>query len=119
MTINQGDVFWLQLDNGDGATSAIPHPFVVVQDNVFNRSRLTSVIVCALTTNLKRASLPGNVLLDVGEANLPKQSVVEVSKVSLVEKTHLGDYIGSLSEQRLEQILTGMRFLQASFFGRN
>jgi mRNA interferase MazF len=54
----------------------------------------------------------------VGEANLPKQSVVEVSKVSTVEKTQLGEYIGSLTEQRTYQILAGMRFLQRSFFTR-
>jgi mRNA interferase MazF len=88
----------------------------VLQDDVFNRSRIQTVIVCALTSNMKRASMPGNVLLDGGEANLPRQSVVEVSKVSAVDRTQLGDYIGTLSRQRVNQILAGMRFLQWSFF---
>jgi mRNA interferase MazF len=105
--INQGDVYWLP--------ETIRHPYVVVQENVFNHSRIHTVIVCALTTNLKRASFPGNVLLEVDEANLPKQSVVEVSKVSTVDKAQLGEYIGSLSEQRITQILDGLRFLQLSF----
>jgi mRNA interferase MazF len=65
---------------------------------------------------MKQANAPGNVLLEGGEANLPQQSVVVVSKVSVVDKTQLGDYIGTLSQQRVEQILAGMRFLQASFF---
>jgi mRNA interferase MazF len=91
---------------------------VVIQDDVFNRSRIHTVIVCALTSNLKRANEPGNVLLDVGEGNLPKQSVVVVSQVSAVEKTQIGEYIGALSDQRVEQILAGMRFQQASFSGR-
>lgn len=114
--INQGDVYWLQLDDSSDSTPAIPHPHVVVQDNVFNHSRVNTVIVCALTSNLKRASLPGNVLLEPGEGNLIKQSVVEVSKVSSVEKTRLGDYIGSLDERRVNQILAGMRFLQIAYF---
>lgn len=114
MVINQGDVYWLQLEDSDGE-SGIPHPYVVVQDDVFNHSRLDTVIVCALTSNLKRASYPGNVLLDAGEANLPKQSVVEVSKVSSVDKSQLGEYIGLLSKERIEQIFAGMRFLQRSF----
>jgi mRNA interferase MazF len=108
--INQGDIYWLQLEDG------IPHPHVVVQDNLFNHSRIHTVVVCALTTNLTRASLPGNVLLDVNEANLSKQSVVEVSKLSSVEKAQLGEYIGTLSEQRISQILAGIRFLQTSFY---
>jgi mRNA interferase MazF len=58
------------------------------------------------------------VLLNVGEANLPKQSVVEVSKVSTVDKAQLGEYIGSLTDERVNQILAGMRFLQQSFFSK-
>ena len=100
--INQGE-----LDTG------IPHPYVVIQDNLFNHSRINTVVICALTSNIRRVSnTPGNVLLDVGEADLPKQSVVEVSKISSVEKAQLGEYIGSLNEGRVAQILAGMRFLQ-------
>lgn len=95
-----------------------PHPYVVIQDNVFNHSRIHTVIVCALTSNIKRANWPGNVLLEVGEANLPRQSVAEISKVSSVDKKQLGDYIGSLTSQRVDQILAGMRLQQSSYFGR-
>jgi mRNA interferase MazF len=91
---------------------------VVVQDDVFNHSRITTVIVCALTSNLHRANEPGNVLLDVGEGNLPEQSVVVVSQISSVDKARLGDRIGALSSERVEQILAGLRFQQASFFAR-
>lgn len=118
LVINRGDIYWVQLDSLDEAEPGIPHPYVVVQDDVFNHSRITTVIVCALTSNLKRAALPGNVLLEAGEANLPRQSVVEVSKVSSVDKTQLGAYIGALTAQRTDQILAGMRFLQQAFFTR-
>jgi mRNA interferase MazF len=94
------------------------HPHVVVQDDVFNHSRVTTVIVCALTSNLDRAKEPGNVLLEAGEGNLAKQSVVVVSQVSSVDKARLGERIGSLSEARVEQILAGLRFQQVSFFAR-
>jgi len=114
--INQGDVYWIPLRDPDETDGEIIHPHVVVQDNVLNHSRIHTVVVCTLTSNVKRASLPGNVLLDVGEANLPRQSVVEVSKVSSVDKTQLGAYVGSLSEQRIDQIWAGMRFLHQSYF---
>lgn len=117
MAINQGDIYWIQGDGGAGSELGVyPHPYVVVQENVFNHSRIDTVVVCALSTNLKHASAYGNVLLDPGEADLPKQSVVVVSKVSSVRKAQLGAYIGTLSDQRVAQILRGMRFQQASFF---
>jgi mRNA interferase MazF len=111
--INQGDIYWIQWPE-----SGLRHPYVVLQENALNHSRLTTVVACALTSNLKRVSLPGNVLLQTGEANLPRPSVVEVSKVATVEKTQLGEYIGALTEERVNQILAGMRFLQLSFFAR-
>jgi mRNA interferase MazF len=91
---------------------------VVVQEDVFNHSRISTVVVCALTSNLHRANEPGNVLLEAGEANLPRQSVVVVSQISSVDKARLGERLGTLSAARVDQILAGLRFQQASFFGR-
>jgi mRNA interferase MazF len=116
--INRGDLFWIEPDESRGSVPGYSHPHVVVQDDVFNHSRISTVVVCALTSNLNRANEPGNVRLEVGEGNLPKQSVVVVSQVSSVEKARLGERIGALSEARVEQILAGMRFQQLSFFDR-
>jgi len=112
MAVNQGDIYWILLEAPDGSEPGYIHPHVVIQDNILNHSRINSVVVCALTTNIKRAKAPGNVLLEAGEANLPKQSIVVVSQISTVEKTQLGEYIGSLDERRVNQILAGIRFLQ-------
>jgi mRNA interferase MazF len=115
--INRGDVFWIGPDDSRGPVPSYSHPHVVVQDDVFNHSRITTVVVCALTSNLHRANEPGNVLLEAGEGDLPKQSVVVVSQVSSVDKARLGERIGSLSDTRVEQVLAGLRFQQVSFFG--
>jgi mRNA interferase MazF len=112
MVINQGDIYWVPLEESSDMEAGPTHPHVIVQDNVLNHSRIKTVVVCALTSNLKRAKSPGNILLEVGEANLSRQSVVVVSKVSTVDKTQLGEYIGSLHEQRVREILAGMQFLQ-------
>ncbi len=117
MQVNRGEVFWMGPDESRGPAS-YSHPHVVVSEDVFNHSRITTVIVCALTSNLHRANEPGNVLLDVGEANLPEQSVVVVSQIESVEKARLGERIGAVSAERVEQILAGLRFQQASFFAR-
>jgi mRNA interferase MazF len=119
MPINRGAIYWIRpKDTDESELGHYSHPYVIIQDDVINHSRVSTVVVCALTSNLKRANNPGNVLLDAGEANLSKQSVVEVSKVSTVDKAQLGEYIGSLSDERVGQILAGMRFLQTSYFAR-
>jgi mRNA interferase MazF len=84
---------------------------VVIQNDVFNRSRLGTVVVCTLTSNLKRAQVPGNVLLEEGEANLPKQSVAVVSQLFTVDKEDLMERIGCLSAERVRQILQGIFLL--------
>ena len=65
--IDRGDVFWVGPDDSRGPLSGHPHPHVVIQDDVFNHSRVATVVVCALTSNLRRASWPGNILLEAGE----------------------------------------------------
>ena len=99
--INHGDVFRIGPDDSLGPVPSYSHPRVD-QDDVFNHSRITTVIVCAPTSNLHRASKPGNVLLEGGEGNLLKQCVVVVSQVSSVDKARLGGRICSLSDTRVE-----------------
>ncbi len=113
MVINQGDIFWVEFSEPSGAEPGYRHPHVVIQNNVFNRSRIQTVVVCALTSNLKRARAPGNVLLEEGEANLPKQSVVNISQLFTVNKSALVEKVGSLSRNRVYQILEGIQLLTA------
>ena len=111
MVIHQGDIYWIDLEEPIGSEPGYRHPHVIVQNNVFNQSRIGTVVVCPLTSNLKRASMPGNVLLDDEEANLPKPSVVNVTQVFTVDKGQLGDYIGSLSASKVRQILDGIKLV--------
>jgi mRNA interferase MazF len=111
LTIVQGDIYWVGLGAPRGSEPGYRHPHVVIQNNVFNQSGINTVVVCALTSNLKRAAAPGNVLLKKGEANLPKDSVANVSHIITVNKTDLVEKIGSLSPARLEVVLDGVRLV--------
>ena len=111
MVVNQGDIFWVDLGEPAGSEPGYSHPNVVIQNNMFNHSGINTVIVCGLTSNLKRAVIPGNVLLESGEANLPKQSVAIVSQIFTVDKTQLREYIGTLSKKRVRQIVDGLRLI--------
>lgn len=116
--VSRGEIFWIAADEAKGSIPGTPHPHVVVQEDVFNHSRIGTVIVCALSTNLRKASEPGAVLLDLGEGGLERQSVVVASQISCVYKSRLGAYIGSLSQERVDQIVSGLRFVQAAFHDR-
>ena len=111
MMIRQGEVFWIDLGEPRGSAPAYRHPHVVVQNNLFNQSGINTSVVCAITSNLARASAPGNVLLRKGEAGLPLPSVVNVSQVFTVDKSELTERIGALSGKRVLEIIEGMKLV--------
>ena len=111
MVIAQGDVFWLDTGAPHGSGPGFRRPHVVVQNDVFNASRIQTAVLCALTSNLARAKAPGNLLLRKGEANLPRPSVVNVSQVVTVDKSALREKIGTLSRQRVREIVSGLRLV--------
>ena len=111
MVINQGDVFWIELRKPKGSEPGYRHPHLVIQNNLFNRSRINTVVVCALTSNLNRGKAPGNVTLNKGEANLPKKSVVNISQIFTVNKSELSQKIGTLSNNRVIEVLRSIRLI--------
>jgi mRNA interferase MazF len=111
MVINQGDVFWIDFDPPSSSEPGYRHPHVVIQNNLFNKSKINTAVVCSLTSNLSRANAPGNILLKKGEANLPKKSVVNISQLFTVNKSDLTEKIGTLSKRRILQILQGIKIL--------
>lgn len=111
MGIKQGDIYWIDQEDPQGSEPGYRRPFVVVQNNLFNQSRINTVVVCALTTNLQRAKAPGTVPLVPGVGGLPRASVVIVSQIFTVDKQSLGDYCGSLSSSTVNQILDGINLL--------
>jgi len=106
--IRQGEVYWADLGSPVGSSPGYLRPYVVVQNNVFNDSPIRTTVVCAVTSNLRRARALGNVLLEEGEADLPEPSVVNVSQLLTVGKEQLVDRIGVLSKARLVEILRGI-----------
>jgi len=110
MNIHQWDIFRVSVK--DGIDTTIIHPHVVIQDDTITQSRIETVVVCALSTNMKRVNDFWNILLEPGEANLPKHSIIIVSQISTVQKAELGEYIGTLSKDRIDQIFAEMKLVQ-------
>ena len=111
MVIRQGEIYWVDLFEPKGSEPGYRHPHIVIQNNLFNASRINTVVVCSLTSNINRAKAPGNVLLNKGEANLPGKSVVNISQIFTINKSDLVDKIGKVSPNRLTEILDGLKLL--------
>ena len=111
MNIKQGDIFWVDLGIPGGSEPGYRHPHVVIQNNVFNESKINTVVACAITSNIKRAKAPGNILLKKGEGGLKKDSVVNISQVITVDKSDLIEKTGTLSQFRMRQVIEGIKLL--------
>ena len=109
--IRQGDVYWFDFGPASGSAPAERHPCVVVQNDVFNLSRIVTTVICLITSNLQRADAPGNVYLNKGDARLPRASVVNVSQILTVNKLDVGVCIGRLPASALTATLSGLRLL--------
>lgn len=113
MVIRKGSVYWIDFSPGKGSEPRGRRPGLVVQNNVLNDSKLNTVIVLAITSTLKYGELPGNVILNKGEANLPKKCVVNVTQIKSVDKTSLSAKIGTVSEKRMNEVYEGMKLIMS------
>ena len=111
MGINQGDIYWIDFGTPEGSSPGYRRPHIVIQNNLFNASKINTVVLCAVTSNLKWAKAPGNVMLKKGEANLPKESVVNISQLVTVDKNFLVEKIGAVSAARIREINQGLSLL--------
>ena len=106
--ISQGEVWWADLPAPTGSGPGFRRPVVVVQSDALNRSRLATVVCVPLTSNLRWADAPGNVLLTARTTSLPKDSVANVSQVVALDKTLLAERVSKLSRAKVELVLAGL-----------
>ncbi len=109
MVVGEGDIYWYDFGLPRGSAPAYRRPVLVVQSDVFNRSALATVVVCALTSNLRMTRFPGNVSLVAGEGGLDRTSVAVVTQVFTLDREMLDAYIGTLGMARLAVIRLGIR----------
>ncbi len=106
--VAQGEVWWADLADPTGAGPGFRRPLVVLQGNALNRSRLATVVSVPLTSNIRWADAPGNVLLRARSTGLPKDSVANVSQIIAVDRSSLTERTGRLSRNQLQAIFTGI-----------
>lgn len=107
--VARGEVWWADLGPRRGAAPAWRRPVLVISADAFNRSRIKTVTVAAITSNLRLGAAPGNVALAAGSAGLDRDSVINVSQVVTLDKSDLSKLLGSLDGLKMEQVNIGLR----------
>ncbi len=106
--ISQGDVWWADLPEPSGSGPGFRRPVIVVQGEALNRSRIATTVCVPLTSNLRWADAPGNVLLTSRMTGLTKDSVANVSQSIALDKSVLTERTGRLSAAKTELVLSGI-----------
>ena len=106
--ILQGEVWWADLPEPAGSGPGFRRPVVIVQGDAFNRSRISTVVCIPLTSNLRWADAPGNVMLPARLTGLPKDSVANVTQPVTLDRALLVDRIGMLPEAKFDLVLFGI-----------
>ncbi len=110
MVISQGEIWWADLPEPAGSGPGLRRPVVVVQGDALNRSRIATRVCVPLTSNLRWANAPGNVLLAGRLTGLPKESVANanVSQLISLDKNLLTERSGKLSRAKVDLLLSGI-----------
>lgn len=106
--VTRGELWWADLGDPRGSAPALRRPVLVVQDDLLNGSRLSTVMVVPLTSNLRRARAIGNVLLGARETGLDRDSVALVCQVMTLDETFLDERVGTLSSRVRQKVDRGL-----------
>lgn len=111
LVVRRGEIWWASLPAPQGSGPGYRRPVVVVQSDQFNESRISTVVIAIITSNLRLAAAPGNMLLDSYESGLPRDSVLNLSQVLSVDKSFLTERVGALSARNIAVMDAGLKLV--------
>ena len=106
--MRRGEIWWASLPDPQGSGPGLRRPVLVIQDNPFNESRIRTVVVAAVSSNLRLAEAPGNVLLNEDESKLSRVSVINVSQILTVDKSFLTEQVSVLGTGIMARVDAGL-----------
>ncbi len=109
--MQRGELWWASLSAPKGSEPGYRRPVLIVQSNTFNESKIQTVVVAVVTSNLKLSAAPGNLSIKRKQSGLPRDSVVNVSQVITLNKSFLTEHIGSLSPKLMASVDEGLRMV--------
>ncbi len=111
--MRRGEIWWASLGAPRGSEPGYRRPVVIVQSNDFNKSRISTVVVAVITSNLKLAQAPGNFRISARSSGLSKDSVVNISQFITINKSFLTEKVGKLNPAHLSNLSQGLHLVLA------
>ncbi|MGC9367892.1 MAG: type II toxin-antitoxin system PemK/MazF family toxin [bacterium] len=109
--MQRGEIWWADLPKPDKSEPGFRRPVLIIQNNLFNKSKINTVICCIITSNLQLGKAPGNIILAKDNSKLPKKSVVNVSQIVTLDKRFLSEYVSTLSKRLIDQVESGIKLV--------
>lgn len=111
MDVRRGDIWWAELEEPRGSEPGYRRPVIIVQDDMFNRSRISTVLGVVLTGNLRLVDAPGNVLVPGRSVGLPKDSVANVSQLMTIDLEFLDERVGRVPARLMAAVDAGLKLV--------
>jgi len=107
----KGEIWWATLPTPRASEPGYKRPVLILQSDAFNRSNINTVICAVITSNIRLARAPGNVILSKKDSNLPKKSVVNVSQIVTLDKSYLTECVGAISKNLMGKVENGIKLV--------
>lgn len=107
----RGEIWWANLSDPVGSGPGFRRPVLIIQSDTFNKSKIDTVICVVVTSNVRLADAPGNVLLSKSDSNLPRESVVNVSQLITLDKAFLTECVGTINKMLVKKVENGLKLV--------
>lgn len=107
----RGEIWWADFGIPFGSEPGFRRPILIIQEDAFNNSRINTVIVIPVTTNMLLNEAPGNVLIEKEKSGLPNDSVIVVSQITVIDKKRLVERVKNISNSIMNKIDDGIRIV--------
>ena len=109
--MRRGEIWWASLPGPGGSGPGFRRPVLVIQSDPFNESRINTVIVAVVTSNVRLVHAPGNVLLERRRSRLPRDSVINVSQLLTIDKVFLTERVSLLRPEVMARVEVGLKLV--------
>ena len=104
MVMKRGDIYWVDLGDPMGSEPGFKRPVLVIQSDTFSDSKLATVIVLSLTSNVKIKGMPGCILLAASETGLPKDSLANATQIKTIDKARIEEHVGQIDDATMTML---------------
>jgi mRNA interferase MazF len=109
--VNRGEIWWAELSEPKKSEPGYKRPLVIIQSNSFNKSNINTTICAVITSNLKLADAPGNIILNPKTSGLPKDSVINISQIITIDKSFLIEKVGELTNKQINRLENSLKLI--------